>query len=143
MPAALERHGEILRAAIERHDGYVFATTGDGLAAAFHEARDAVGAAADAQRALATGRDPDVLGLAVRMGLHTGEASERDGVYFGPVLNRAARIMAVGHGGQILLGAVADPDERPAPECASTSGPQEVGVQRPGRLARGDADLLA
>jgi len=105
MQRALERHDEILRTAIERRDGCVFATTGDGFAVAFTRARDAVDAAVEAQRALATESWPTRLPVTVRMGLHTGEASERDGDYFGPVLNRAARIMAAGHGGQILVGA--------------------------------------
>ena len=105
MQRALERHDEILRTSIERRDGCVFATTGDGFAVAFTRARDAVDTAVEAQRALATERWPTALPVTVRMGLHTGEASERDGDYFGPVLNRAARIMAAGHGGQILVGA--------------------------------------
>jgi predicted ATPase/class 3 adenylate cyclase/DNA-binding CsgD family transcriptional regulator len=105
METALERHDEVLRTSVERRDGYVFATTGDGFAVAFSRAHDALDAAVDVQRALATEPRPGALALAVRMGLHTGEALERDDVYLGPVLNRAARIMAVGHGGQILVGA--------------------------------------
>ena len=83
---------------IDAHDGVVFATGGDGFAVAFHRVADALAAAADAQRAL---RDE---GLSpVRMGIHTGEAVERDGDYFGPTVNRAARLMAIGHGGQVLV----------------------------------------
>ena len=94
MRAALMAHDEVLRAAIEAHDGFLFSHTGDGVAAAFASPRSAVDAAVAAQRALE---------LPVRMGMATGEAELRDGDYFGTVLNRAARVMAAGHGGQILV----------------------------------------
>src|SRR6202008_2825024 len=83
-----------LRSAIEAHGGWVFKHTGDGVCAAFASPRSAVDAAVAAQRALE---------LPVRMGLATGEAELREADYFGAVLNRAARVMAAGHGGQILL----------------------------------------
>ena len=76
--------------------GWLFKHTGDGVCAAFGSARAAIDAAVEAQRRL---------GLPVRMGVATGEAEERDGDYFGPALNRAARVMAAGHGGQILVAA--------------------------------------
>jgi class 3 adenylate cyclase len=94
MRAALVAHDKVLRSAIEAHDGFLFSHTGDGVTAAFASPRSAVDAAVAAQRAL---------GLPVRMGLATGEAELRDGDYFGTVLNRAARVMAAGHGGQILV----------------------------------------
>ena len=94
MRAALAAHDEVLRAAIEAHGGWLFKHTGDGVCAAFSSPRTAVDAAIAAQRKLE---------LPVRMGLATGEAELRDGDYFGAVLNRAARVMAAGHGGQILL----------------------------------------
>ena len=94
MRAALAAHDEVLRAAIEAHGGLLFKHTGDGVCAAFASPRSAVDAAVAAQRALE---------LPVRMGMATGEAELRDGDYFGAVLNRAARVMAAGHGGQILL----------------------------------------
>jgi hypothetical protein len=84
----------VLRTAIETHGGYLFSHTGDGVVAAFASPKCAVDAAVTAQRA------PE---LPVRMGLATGEAELRDGDYFGTVLNRAARVMAAGHGGQILV----------------------------------------
>ena len=87
-------HDEVLRSAIEAHDGFLFKHTGDGVCAAFASPKCAVDAAVAAQRALE---------LPVRMGLATGEAELRDGDYFGTVLNRAARVMAAGHGGQILV----------------------------------------
>ncbi|GAC1649808.1 MAG: hypothetical protein NVS4B6_25050 [Mycobacterium sp.] len=94
MGAALLEHDEVLRTAIEAHDGFVFSHTGDGVVAAFASPKSAVDAAVAAQQALE---------LPVRMGLATGEAELRDGDYFGTVLNRAARVMAAGHGGQILV----------------------------------------
>jgi predicted ATPase/class 3 adenylate cyclase len=94
MRVALLAHDEILRSAIEEHGGFLFSHTGDGVVAAFASPRCAVDAAIAAQRALE---------LPVRMGLATGEAELRDGDYFGTVLNRAARVMAAGHGGQILV----------------------------------------
>ncbi|MEP6661424.1 MAG: LuxR C-terminal-related transcriptional regulator [Acidimicrobiales bacterium] len=105
MQATLERHDEILRTSIACRHGYVFATTGEGFAVAFADARDAINTALEIQRGIATEHWPSAMPLAVRMGLYTGDASEREGVYVGPVLNRAARIMAAGHGGQILVGA--------------------------------------
>ena len=94
MRAALAAHDEVLCKAIEAHGGWLFKHTGDGVCAAFASPRSAVDAAVAAQRALE---------LPVRMGLATGEAELRGTDYFGAVLNRAARVMAAGHGGQILL----------------------------------------
>ena len=94
MRAALAAHDKVLRSAIEANDGFVFSHTGDGMAAAFASPMSAVDAAVDAQRELQ---------LPVRMGIATGEAELRDNDYFGTVLNRAARVMAAGHGGQILV----------------------------------------
>ena len=94
MQKALAAHDEVLRRAIEGHGGWLFKHTGDGVCAAFASPRSAVDAAVAAQRALE---------LPVRMGISTGEAELREGDYFGAVLNRAARVMAAGHGGQILL----------------------------------------
>jgi predicted ATPase/class 3 adenylate cyclase len=94
MRVALAAHDQVLRGVIQAHGGSLFKHTGDGVCAAFASPRSAVDAAVAAQRALE---------LPVRMGLATGEAELRDGDYFGAVLNRAARVMAAGHGGQILL----------------------------------------
>ena len=102
MAGALARHDEILRAAVASHHGVLFSTSGDGLAACFARAADAVGAALAAQVALGAESWPGRAELRVRMGLHTGEAVERDGDYFGPAVNLAARVMSAGHGGQIL-----------------------------------------
>ncbi|MBV8344056.1 MAG: adenylate/guanylate cyclase domain-containing protein [Candidatus Eremiobacteraeota bacterium] len=102
MPEALRRHDELLRAAIVAHGGHVFKTVGDAFCAAFSRALDAVVAAADAQRALAREDWSAIGGLAVRMALHSGATDERDGDYFGPSVNRIARLLAIAHGGQVV-----------------------------------------
>ncbi len=94
MRQALVAHDDVLRSAIEAHGGWLFKHTGDGVCAAFASPRSAVDAAVAAQREL---------GLPVRMGIATGEAELCGADYFGVVLNRAARVMAAGHGGQILV----------------------------------------
>jgi predicted ATPase/class 3 adenylate cyclase len=99
MGDALRAHDDVLRAVVARHGGVVFKHTGDGVCAVFKSASSAVAAAVDAQGELA---------LPVRMGLHTGEAELRDGDYFGSTLNRVARIMHAGHGGQILVSLATD-----------------------------------
>ena len=104
MGAVVARHDALLRAILESYDGYVFKTVGDAFYAAFARAPDALTATLAAQRVLAAEPWPAPVGpLRVRMGLHTGTAEERNGDYFGPTLNRVARLMAAGHGGQILL----------------------------------------
>jgi predicted ATPase/class 3 adenylate cyclase len=102
MSASLALHDAILRGTIERGGGYVFSTGGDSFSAAFARASDAVAAAQRAQAELAAAPWPGPA-LRVRMGLHLGEAEERGGDYFGPVVNTAARVEAAGHGGQVLL----------------------------------------
>jgi predicted ATPase len=94
MRIALAAHDDVLCKVIEAQGGWLFKHTGDGMCAAFASPRCAVDAAVAAQLQLE---------LPVRMGIATGEAELRDGDYFGAVLNRAARVMAAGHGGQILL----------------------------------------
>jgi predicted ATPase/class 3 adenylate cyclase len=105
MQRALSRHDDLIRAAIESHRGSVIKTTGDGFHAAFETGLDGVVAALSAQEALLAAKwdELDSQAVRVRMGLHTGEAEARAGDYYGPALNRAARLMAVGHGGQTLL----------------------------------------
>jgi predicted ATPase/class 3 adenylate cyclase len=104
MRAALTRHDAILREAIEEHSGFVFKTVGDAFCAAFPTAQDALGAALAAQRALFSEEYDEGIGsLRVRMALHTGAAEERGEDYFGPPVNRVARLLSVGHGGQVLL----------------------------------------
>jgi predicted ATPase len=103
MRAALARHDAILVEAVEAHRGQVVKSTGDGLHAVFTSAEEAVGAAVAAQVALGSEPWGSTGPLRVRMGLHSGVAERRGGDYFGPVLNRAARLMSVAHGGQILV----------------------------------------
>ena len=104
MKEALAKHDSILRAAIESSGGQVIKTTGDGIHGVFEKAIDAISATLTAQRAL-QGPICDIQ-FRVRMGLHTGEAEMRGNDYYGQALNRAARLLSVGHGGQILLSSV-------------------------------------
>ncbi len=98
----LARHEVLLREVIEENGGHVFKTVGDAFCAAFSAPQNAVAAALAAQRALATDAELCCAGerLRVRMALHTGAAEERDGDYFGPPLNRVARLLSVAHGGR-------------------------------------------
>ena len=102
MRTALALHDRLLRDTIAGGGGYVFATGGDGFAAAFQRAGDALVVAVEAQRDLAA-QDWGDVPVRVRMALHTGESEERDGDYFGPALNKTARLMSAGHGSQVLV----------------------------------------
>jgi predicted ATPase/class 3 adenylate cyclase len=99
----LSEHHRLLREAVESNGGVPVGTEGDSLFAAFGNASGGVAAAVAAQRALAGAAWPAGAKVKVRMGLHTGEAQVRDGTYVGLDVHRAARIAAVGHGGQVLL----------------------------------------
>ncbi|MCW3100938.1 MAG: putative ATPase [Chthonomonadaceae bacterium] len=103
MRLALSRHDMLIRGAVEQHNGYLYKTTGDGFCAAFHTALDGLKAACAAQRMLHLEQWADPIFIKVRMALHTGAVEHRDNDYFGPALNRSARLLAVGHGGQVLL----------------------------------------
>src|SRR5215204_4502184 len=101
--AVIERHFVLLDDAIRAHNGVRFKTVGDAVYAAFPSALDGVLAAIAAQRALIA-EDWGALGpVRVRMALHTGAATPQDGDYLSPALNRLARLIAAGAGGQILL----------------------------------------
>lgn len=100
MAEALAAHDGLLRSIIDTHDGEVFSTAGDGFAAAFSMPAMAVAAAVEVQRSLSTERWGHPIALRVRMGMHTGAAEARRGDYFGPNVNRAARIMSAAHGGR-------------------------------------------
>jgi len=106
MKAAVARHEQLMRSAVEQHGGYIFKTMGDAFCVAFPTAPQALSAAIHAQCALAKEDFASVDGLRVRMGLHTGYAEERNADYFGLAVNRVARLMSIGHGGQILLSGV-------------------------------------
>ena len=103
MGVALARHDALVRVAIHGHGGHVVKTMGDAFHAVFARAPDAVAAALDAQRRLQAEPWGEIGPIRVRMAVHTGAAEERDGDYYGPPLNRAARLMSAGHGGQVLL----------------------------------------
>ena len=105
MKAALARHDAILHEVVEAHHGRIIKTMGDGIHAVFDTATSGVAAALAAQRALFAEKWEGIKSqvVRVRMGLHTSEAEARAGDYYGPALNRAARLMSIGYGGQTLL----------------------------------------
>ena len=105
MAVAVQTHDAIVRTAIERHGGFVFDAAGDGLCAAFSSAVDAVLAAIESQRELEA---DDAVPFAIRMGLHVGEAVQREGSYYGTEVNRTARLTALAHGGQVLVSGTAE-----------------------------------
>ena len=128
MSAAVARHDALLRAAIESHGGYVFKTVGDAFCSVFQDAREALTSALDGQRALAETDFAAVGGLKVRMALHTGFADERDGDYFGSTVNRTARLLDIGHGGQVLVSDVTADLVRDA--LPKTAALHELGAHR-------------
>ncbi|MGZ8255487.1 MAG: ATP-binding protein, partial [Burkholderiaceae bacterium] len=103
MQPALARHDALIRGAVERHQGTVVKMLGDGVHAAFDDPVGAIAAIIELQLALATPPTEGELALHVRCGLHVGAVEQRDGDFFGSPVNRAARIMSVAHGGQVLL----------------------------------------
>jgi class 3 adenylate cyclase len=147
MAAALRSHDEILRGAIERAGGYVFKTVGDSFCAAFSAARAGLDAALAAQRNLAAQLWPTTRPIMVRMGLHAGVCEERDGDYFGPAVNRVARMLAVASGGQVLVSGVAAEllsDELPEGVGLRELGTHRLkGLSRPERIYQVEAALLA
>jgi len=109
MAVALRRHDEIMRSVIESDGGYVFKTVGDAFCAAFETAQQAVAAAVRAQLDLSSQSWPTERPVRVRIALHTGVCEERDSDYFGPTVNRVARLEAIAHGGQtVASGTTAD-----------------------------------
>ena len=103
MRPALARHDALMRRAIEAHGGRIFKTVGDAFYAVFPSAANGLSAALEAQRALHREAWENIPGLRVRIAVNTGPAEERDGDYFGPALNRLARLLTAAHGGQLLL----------------------------------------
>jgi predicted ATPase/class 3 adenylate cyclase len=99
----LAEHRDILRTAFQTGRGHEVDTQGDSFLVAFGSARDAVATAAAAQHAVNAHPWPEGAPIRVRMGIHTGEPTVSGGGYVGLDVHRAARIMAVGYGGQILL----------------------------------------
>jgi predicted ATPase/DNA-binding SARP family transcriptional activator/class 3 adenylate cyclase len=103
MAAALARHDHLLRSAVEDHGGRMFKHTGDGICAAFSSPAAALGSAVDGQRRLVAEPWGSTGPLSVRMAVHVGTAEEREGDFFGPTLNRVARLLDLAHGGQVLV----------------------------------------
>lgn len=103
MATALARHDAIMRGAIQSSGGFVFKTIGDQFCAAFAAAPYALESALAAQLALAQESWPGETRIKVRIALHTGSVESRDDDYFGPPVNRVARLLGIGHGGQILI----------------------------------------
>ena len=105
MKSALAKHDFILKKAVESNHGWSIKTTCDGIHAVFSTAIDAIKTSLDAQREIETSElsKNSEVSIRVRMGLRTGEAELRDSDYYGGTLNRAARIMSIGYGGQVLL----------------------------------------
>src|SRR5260370_18421487 len=103
MRSALATHDALMRRAIEEHGGRMLKTVGDAFYAGFTTAGKALAASLESQRALYEEQWKGIPALRVRMALNTGTAEERDGDYFGPVLNRVARLLSAAHGGQTLL----------------------------------------
>ena len=109
MSLALAHHDAIARSVVQANHGVVVKSTGDGAHAAFDDPLDAVAAALALQQALADLEATHGFAVSVRCGLHVGVVERRDNDFFGAPVNRAARIMAAAHGGQVLLSqAVAD-----------------------------------
>jgi predicted ATPase/DNA-binding SARP family transcriptional activator len=107
MSEDLTRHDRLLRQAVEEGRGRVFSHTGDGLCAAFPTALGALAAAVAGQCGLLGQEWASAAPLRVRMAIHAGAAEFRDGNYLGPTLNRTARLLSLGHGGQVLCSQVA------------------------------------
>jgi predicted ATPase/class 3 adenylate cyclase len=104
MDAVVAAHDRILGEVVESTGGYVFAQAGDGWAIAYASPRMAVRAALDIQRRLTTQAWPEPIpGVRVRIGLHAGSATTREGDYFGSSVNRAARVSAAANGGQVFM----------------------------------------
>jgi len=128
MSKALTRHDELLRDAVEAHGGFIFKTVGDAFYAAFPSAPDAVEAALDAQESLLSEAWEESDPLRVRTALCTGTAEERGGDYFGPTLNRVARLLSAGHGGQVLLSL--STQELVRDQLPPGAGLRDLGVRR-------------
>lgn len=109
METVLAAHDRLLHEAVESHSGLVVKTTGDGILAVFDMPHAALAAALAAQSALFSDATICNVGgtqIHIRAGIHTGNAQLRDGDYFGSAVNRAARLMGIGHGGQVLLSGI-------------------------------------
>lgn len=113
MRLALRQHDALLKEIFKKHRGQIFKTLGDAFCVAFSEISDALAATLEAQCALQKETYETIGRLRVRMALHTGSAEARDGDYFGPTLNRCARLLAIAHGDQILISSASESHLRP------------------------------
>jgi predicted ATPase/class 3 adenylate cyclase len=137
MRVALARHDEIVRGAVAAHDGRVVKATGDGFHAVFASVEDALSAASDAQAALCGEPWEMADELRVRMGLHTCQVEMRDGDYYGSGVNRAARLMSVAHGGQVVVSAAtAELARESAFEFRDLGEHRLAGLVRPERVSQ-------
>ena len=131
MPDALRRHDDLVRAAVDAHDGVLLKARGEGDStfSVFRRASDAAAAALDAQAALGQVAWPESCAIAVRMAIHTGESVEHEGDYYGRTVNRVARLRSIAEGGQVLVShATADViiDNLPADARLVELGPTEL-----------------
>src|ERR1700733_6296573 len=136
MAAASARHDRIVREQVEASGGHVFKTVGEAHRAVFADPVAALSSAVAIQQAV--GGHPWVSSLPIRvcMALHSGACAERDGDYVGPVVNRAARLLDVGHGGQVLVTAAAY--ALLADRLPGGTGLRDLGEQRLGDLGRAE-----
>jgi DNA-binding NarL/FixJ family response regulator len=130
----LDDHRRLFREAVENCAGQVIDHRGDEFFVVFEDARRAVDAVSDAQRAFAAHPWPDGVDLRVRMGLHTGEPTIRDGAYYGLDVHRAARIAQAGSGGQVLLSERTRAELDPSHELADLGEHDLAGLEKPERL---------
>jgi YVTN family beta-propeller protein len=130
---ALADHSRIIRTAVEAVGGREIDTQGDAFFFAFPRAKNAVEAAAAAQRALAVHEWPDGMPMRVRMGIHTGEPALAEERYLGLAVHRAARICSAAHGGQVLLSSTAT-------DLVADELPIDLGLRPLGRVALKDFD---
>jgi len=126
---ALDLHRSLLRDAFQRHDGYEVDSQGDAFFVASSRAAEAAAAAAEGQQALAQAEWPDGLPIRVRMGIHTGEPLATPPKYVGVDVHKTARVMAAGHGGQVLL-------TQATRDLLAVGEPEEM-VDHPSRPASG------
>jgi len=136
MGAALARHEALVAKMVAAHGGRLIKSQGEGdsTLSVFQRASDAAAAAIDLERAIGTEAWPGGIALPTRAALHTGEAELREGDYFGPTLNRAARLRALGRAGQILLSRATA--ELVADQVPAGAELVDVGAQRLKGLAR-------
>jgi predicted ATPase/class 3 adenylate cyclase len=138
MAASLAVHDAVLRETVEQHGGDVVKSTGDGILASFGSAAEAVVGAVEIQRRVGREQWTVSVPLRIRVAVHTGEAQARAGDYFGPAVNRTARLLSIGHGGQILLSAAAAElvrDDLPAELSLIDQGEHRLrGFDRPERV---------